>query len=68
MAAQDTIVLYSPVISAELWHGVRDNERAAVETWFKALTCVPIDMTIGIKQETTCDVFTVVTPSSWVMR
>lgn len=45
----DNLVLYSPVTAAEIWQGVRENEREAVRVWFTALTCVPIDATIGIR-------------------
>jgi predicted nucleic acid-binding protein len=43
----DALILYSPTTAAEVWHGIRDAERQAVSAWFAAMTCVPIDLTIG---------------------
>jgi predicted nucleic acid-binding protein len=37
----------SPVSVAELWHGARANEQAALRALFAALTCIPIDLEIG---------------------
>jgi predicted nucleic acid-binding protein len=45
----EILVLYSPVTTAEIEHGLRDHERPAVDAWFAALTCVPIDAVIGVK-------------------
>jgi predicted nucleic acid-binding protein len=32
---------------AEIWHGAREREHAALNALFGALTCVPIDAEIG---------------------
>ena len=47
LAVGDEPVFYTPVTSAEIWHGVRPGERASVEALFSAMTCVPIDDAIG---------------------
>jgi hypothetical protein len=49
LAASDTLLVYSPVSAAEVWHGTRDAERESVSAWFAMMTCVPIDSAIGIK-------------------
>src|ERR1700693_4140287 len=40
-------VLYSPVSVAELWAGARPNEHDALNSLFRALTCIPIDEEAG---------------------
>ena len=47
LAASDSLVLYSPVTAAEVWHGARDGERESVSAWFAVMTCVPIDVKAG---------------------
>ena len=41
------LVLYTPVTTAELWHGLRSGEEAAVSKMLETLTCVPLDAEIG---------------------
>jgi predicted nucleic acid-binding protein len=41
------LVLYTPVTTAELWHGLRPGEEAAVSKILDTLTCVPLDAEIG---------------------
>jgi hypothetical protein len=47
LAESGSMVAYSPVSSAELWHGARSADAAALAALFSSLTCVPIDATIG---------------------
>ena len=49
LGCSDTVILYSPVTAAEVWHGVRRSEQEAVEALFLVLTCAPIDDGIGRK-------------------
>jgi len=49
VAASDTLLLYSPVSAAEIWHGTREAERELVTAWFAVMTCVPIDAAIGAR-------------------
>jgi hypothetical protein len=37
----------SPVTVAEIWHGARPQEHAAITALFAAIECVPIDLAIG---------------------
>jgi predicted nucleic acid-binding protein len=46
LESEDTAVC-SPVTVAELWHGAKRGEHAALEELFTALICVPIDQHIG---------------------
>jgi predicted nucleic acid-binding protein len=41
------LVLYTPVTMAELWHGLRQGEEAAVSKVLETLICVPLDAEIG---------------------
>ena len=43
----DTALLCSPVTVAELWHGARPQEHAALSGLFAAVNCIPIDLKIG---------------------
>ena len=43
----DSPLLCSPVTVAELWHGARPQEIAALSALFAAITCIPIDIKIG---------------------
>ena len=46
--AQNELALFcSPVTVAELWHGARAHENAALKALFAAIQCVPIEMEIG---------------------
>jgi predicted nucleic acid-binding protein len=40
-------VLCSPISVAEVFHGMRDRERDAVETVFSAMICLPVEQDIG---------------------
>ena len=40
-------VLYTPVTTAELWHGLRPGEDAAVREVLDTLVCVPLNDEIG---------------------
>ena len=40
-------VLYTPVTTAELWHGLRQGEEAAVREVLETLICVPLNDEIG---------------------
>lgn len=47
LAKSNVLVAYSPVTSAEIWHGARSSEAHAITTLFAALTCIPIDAIVG---------------------
>jgi predicted nucleic acid-binding protein len=47
LIASNTVVLYSPVTVAEIWHGARPSEHAATTALFSALVCSPIDEAVG---------------------
>jgi hypothetical protein len=47
LSGSDTVIACSPVTVAEIWHGARPNEYAALEALFRALMCVPIGQEIG---------------------
>jgi hypothetical protein len=40
-------LLCSPVTVAEVWHGARPSDHAALSALFEAIDCVPIDLRIG---------------------
>jgi predicted nucleic acid-binding protein len=40
-------VICSPVSVAEVFHGMRNRERDALETVFSAMICVPVEQDIG---------------------
>lgn len=42
-------LLCSPVTIAELWHGARPQEHAALDALFSAIRAIPIDAAIGIR-------------------
>jgi predicted nucleic acid-binding protein len=42
-------ILYSPVTAAELWGGVRQDERDTLSNFFRTLLCIPIDYETGHK-------------------
>jgi predicted nucleic acid-binding protein len=41
------LVLYTPVTMAELWHGLRHGEEAAVSNILETIICVPLNAEIG---------------------
>jgi predicted nucleic acid-binding protein len=43
----DAVILCTPVNIAELWQGVRPQERKALADLFAVMTCIPIDAEIG---------------------
>jgi predicted nucleic acid-binding protein len=47
LGRSNVLVAYSPITSAEIWRGARTPEAAAITAVFAALTCIPIDATIG---------------------
>ncbi|MEX2300330.1 MAG: type II toxin-antitoxin system VapC family toxin [Bryobacterales bacterium] len=47
LIASNTVVLYSPVTVAEVWHGARPSEHSATSALFSALICSPIDEAVG---------------------
>ncbi len=47
LSDSDGAVLYSPVSVAELCAGARPKEYEALRKLFRALTCAPIDETVG---------------------
>ena len=47
VSQNETMVLYSPVSSAELWHGVLPHEQERLSDLFAAMTCLPIDSGTG---------------------
>ena len=47
LSQSDAAVLYSPVSTAELWAGARSDEYDALNSLFRALTCIPIDEEAG---------------------
>lgn len=49
LAGSAVPVAYSPVTSAEIWHGVREGEEETVEALLAAMICIPADAKIGRK-------------------
>jgi predicted nucleic acid-binding protein len=49
LAASDTLILFSPVTAAEIWHGARKHEETEISTLFSSLECVPVSLEIGVK-------------------
>ena len=47
LASGMEVLACSPVAIAEIWHGARTNERAALASLFRALLSIPIDEEIG---------------------
>jgi predicted nucleic acid-binding protein len=47
LARSGTVILYSPVTSAEIWAGARPSEHGATTRLFRPLLCVPITQEIG---------------------
>jgi predicted nucleic acid-binding protein len=46
LSESDALILFSPVIAAELWAGSRPSEYAALDALFDALACIPADESI----------------------
>jgi hypothetical protein len=49
LSQSEDVILYSPVIAAELWTGARPREHEALDQLFRALLCAPIDSQTGRK-------------------
>ena len=49
LSRSDIPLLCSPVTIAELWHGARPQEHAALNALFSAIRAIPMDATIGIR-------------------
>jgi predicted nucleic acid-binding protein len=47
LAASGTVVLYSPVVAAELWAGALPHEHRLISVFFQPLICVATDYEIG---------------------
>lgn len=47
LSKSDAAILCSPVTIAEIWHGARPQEHAALNALFASLLCVPIDASVG---------------------
>ncbi len=47
LIASNTVVLYSPVTVAEVWHGAKKSEHSATTALFSSLVCAPVDQTVG---------------------
>ena len=45
----DAPLMCSPVTVAELWHGARPEEHAALHALFNVIACIPIDIKIGLR-------------------
>src|SRR5258708_10501719 len=43
----ETVIVFSPVTVAEIWHGARPREHGLLRSLFAALVCIPIDQEIG---------------------
>jgi predicted nucleic acid-binding protein len=47
LVASGAVVLYSPVIAAEVWAGALPHEHQLISTFFRPLICIPTDYEIG---------------------
>ena len=47
LAASGTVVLYSPVVAAELWAGALPHEHRLISVFFHSLICIATDYEIG---------------------
>jgi hypothetical protein len=47
LSGAETVVLYSPVTVAEIWHGALPHEHSATTALFSALVCAPLDHATG---------------------
>ena len=47
VSQNETMIVYSPVSVAELWHGVLPHEQKRLTDLFAAMTCIPIDAQTG---------------------
>ncbi|HCU24100.1 MAG TPA: hypothetical protein DF383_03705, partial [Deltaproteobacteria bacterium] len=43
----DSLLTYSPVTLAEIYRGIRSNEKAEVETILSAFECLPLNQEVG---------------------
>ena len=49
LSRSDIAPLCSPVTVAELWHGARPHEQKTLSALFAAVTCIAIDLEIGVR-------------------
>lgn len=47
LSESDAMILFSPVISAEVWAGARPAEYPKLEALSDALVCVPAEISVG---------------------
>ena len=47
LAASGAIVLFSPVVEAEVWAGALPREHQLISIFFRPLICIPADYEIG---------------------
>ncbi len=47
LSESDAVLACSPVSVAEIWHGARPNEHAALDALFASMICIPIDAAMG---------------------
>jgi predicted nucleic acid-binding protein len=47
LVASGSVVLYSPVIAAEVWAGALPHEHQLISIFFRPLICIPADYEIG---------------------
>jgi predicted nucleic acid-binding protein len=47
LVASGTVVLYSPVVAAEVWAGALPHEHHLISIFFRPLICIPTDYEIG---------------------
>jgi predicted nucleic acid-binding protein len=47
LVASGAVVLYSPVIAAEVWAGALPHEHPLLSIFFRPLICIPADYQIG---------------------
>jgi predicted nucleic acid-binding protein len=47
LVASGALILYSPVVAAEIWAGARPQEHALIENFFESLTCIPAEYEIA---------------------
>jgi hypothetical protein len=47
LAAAGAVVLYSPVVAAEVWAGALPHEHQLISIFFRPLVCIPTDYEIG---------------------
>ena len=47
LVESETLLFYSPVTAAEVFHGIRPSEQSGLEMRLQELTCVPLDCEVG---------------------